>query len=150
MGRLMSKMPFKPLFSVYPPFANLTWLQRFLIGTPGLGPYRHLRGDIKEQLRGRNTDALSEWLASNDVLQCVLAINGIVKEEMEWPNAHFVPEDPCKLIFFDGQGLGRRIACFLRLQHEYRVSNPKEIFSDCAEIKYGEFVSRFCKYKWPP
>jgi hypothetical protein len=119
-------MPFKPLFSVYPEFSDLTWLQRFLIGTPGLGPYRHLREDIVKQLRERDPDALSEWLVSNDMLQCVLAINDIVKEEMEWPNAHFIPQDPCELIFFDGRFVSEsRITCFFRLQHEYGITTVR-------------------------
>src|SRR5438093_13788719 len=55
--------------------------------------------EIKEQLLGREIPTASTWGVDPLRVSIGNRIGRLIQEEYEWPNDHFIPDDPLDVVF---------------------------------------------------
>ena len=58
-----------------------------------------MRKHLCKQLKSRNEGVLDEW--PHDTRELAIKMAGMIQEYLEWPNAFFVPRDPCDILLWD-------------------------------------------------
>ena len=67
--------------------------------------HKKIHDDISEQLRNRDQKVIDRWdVFPSEKKMFTLQISSILKDNLDWPNHFFIPEDPFELIFRDKYG----------------------------------------------
>jgi hypothetical protein len=97
---------------------------------------------IERQLRERpNTSDL--WGADTRRQQVSSTVRTIAKEELGWPNDHFIPGDPCAIVFWGHKDGLDAVSAVMRLEKELDV-DLSDAESECLmrQGTLGELVDR--------
>jgi hypothetical protein len=95
---------------------------------------------IAEQLLGRGSFPFDLW-GSASRAEFAHFVSGVVAEEIGWPNANFIPDDPLEILFFcpSGDG-GEAVAILWTIEKEFgkgpEWKNPKT---------FGQFIDDFLR-----
>lgn len=78
--------------------------KKVLYGIPFIGPQYRARKHIESQLQSRPDPCVDVWPTDEDTRSIVATMAPILQKYFNWPNSHFIPEDPFDVIFWDHTG----------------------------------------------
>jgi len=101
---------------------------------------------LVDQLEAREAVPPEIWGPDPRRQELAIAISEIIKEEIQWPNANFVPDDPFSLVLFniywDGSAIdGCEIEC-IAMKMEELTGNPIDVclWSAMYDATFGETI----------
>lgn len=95
---------YRPLYLIEHDCDFWSRLRRFI--SLGLTPRaKHIR----DQMSSRTAFPVDAWGGEGLRYDMAKAVGEIIRDEIGWPNAHFQPEDPMKLVLFNFSNDGRSI-----------------------------------------
>src|SRR5437667_4356584 len=74
-----------------------TPIQRFLRGTPIVGPENRVHREICRQLRQRGETCLGAWGNDSRRFEAARTTSRIAAKKLNWPNDFFLPDDPFEI-----------------------------------------------------
>ncbi len=114
------------------------WLERRLVRTfPRLvlAPNRcHGHESILKQLNSRATFPHRAWATFPKPLKEVLPVLELIRDDLGWPNHHFVPGDPLRLLLVDDDGMSWPwffSGVALQFSTEYGADDIQRIYAEC-------------------
>ena len=94
-------------------------------------------------LLGRDSEMIEDaWARTNIDIDLIAKVSKIISEECDWPNALFLPDDRCSILFSDvGLGMNSSDAT-IGIENEVVPDVDEDIWSELMSMSYGEFLDR--------
>lgn len=74
---------------------------------------------VFDQLSLRDEDTIEQWPADVKIRRVVKLVSETIKECLGWPNSNFIPEDPCRLLLWDGTMELGEVRCMRELAQAF-------------------------------
>jgi len=117
--------------------ANPTDWQKVLMGFWHFGPDIHAYKQFRAEIAAREESCLECWMLTERERQARDLIVKIVAGIMDWPNAHFLPDDPMDILLQQEPLDLSAGETLVRIEAQFQISLPE----DCHKLRLGEFVS---------
>ena len=116
------------------------WIRRsrwqdFLRDVPLVGLNAWTHRHICQQLRGRSEVALALWPHRPPH---VSLLSAMIQEYMLWPNAFFIPDDPCQILLWDTTLELRAVEAMLKMEDDFQI--PRDVMEHIVDMTYGQLV----------
>jgi len=115
-----------------------TKVQGFLSDVPFFGLRSRTFRFFRKEVEKRTYKVLSLWGNDAGIYRCLCIVSPVVKEYFKWPNAYFIPEDLCDILFWDPTVDWRDLGFVNFLTKE--LSLPEDFFVDIEGSTYGKFI----------
>lgn len=129
---------------------NLSFKERFLIGTPFIGTDVIAYKDIVRQLKTRTEIDLENWDRFPDkISKIALNIMKLFKTNQIWPNPIFIPEDPADITFALYFDLTDKFdimpASIDIVQKEYGIELDAEFWEELEKLSFLQAIEIISK-----
>ena len=121
-------------------------LHWFLRGI-GFGLQGNIREDLFNQMRVRTAECLELWCDDKDTRAVRDLVCKAVQERFSWPESYFIPDDPCKFIFWPL--IHHEVSVvkdFLRDLCD-RFSLPRDALEDIRDLTFSQLVTKVVSQK---
>lgn len=112
--------------------------ERFLRDLPFIGLNARTRRFLRRQLLNRPESCSGLWAPPLRDLAAEIAT--LIGDENRWPNARFIPEDPCAILLWDTTTQMRCESILLALTERYGLDTS--VTRGIEDLLFGELVSR--------
>ncbi len=117
--------------------------ERFLRDVPFIGLNARTRRFLRRQLLNRPQTCSGLWAPPLRNLAAEIA--ALIRDENRWPNACFIPEDPCAILLWDSTTEMRCESILLALRERYGLDIS--VTRGIENLLFGELVSRLAEAK---
>ena len=139
--------PFQPLYCELIE-GYLDRKRSFLCGIPLVSREARARKDIKRQLALRDNSVLSAWAPESALLDCHHRVAELIRGYFGWPNTHFLPDDPCELLFYCQESDMIVVEFLCVVDDEF--GSDTDAVDDVYHMKYAEFLECLVNGQRPP
>ena len=70
----------------------------------------------------------------------LLTVSPIIKDEMEWPNVYFIPEDACDILFFKPGVDLADVEANIAIEDTLALGEI-DVFGELRNLSYGAFIA---------
>ncbi len=127
-------------------FLKRTPLGSFFADVPGIGLYARTYRHVCRQLRERSASVLKAWGDDPVIHRCLSCVSPVVMKYFRWPNAIFMPDDPCAILFWDPRildpGSGEDTTHALE---ELLALPPYFLWDDFESLVYLQLINRIIR-----
>ncbi len=130
-----------------PGFADRSQVKRFFQDMPIIGINKRAHRHICAQLDSRCAACLRAWGDDPEVLRLLLVVAPLVREYMRWPSAHFMPDDPCDILFFDPTMELRSAEAMMSIGDALNLNDSvsEGLFKGFETMSFGELLGRLAQ-----
>lgn len=101
------------------------------------------RKKASEILLGRKPEIVeSIWNRTNIDVNLIAKVSKIIMEECNWPNALYIPEDRCSVLFSDVGYSMNSVEASLSIEQDIAPNMNKDIWAELNSMSYGELLKR--------
>lgn len=108
------------------------------MGIPCIGLDRKLFRRFRAQVEARGEDYISYWDRDDKTNRVREAVSAVIKRELHWPNARFLPGDQCCILFFDPSNCMDNARAILDIEKLY---GKLAIFDRVNTVVFGDLIS---------
>ncbi len=113
--------------------------------------YRKWRREVNEisrQLRQRTTFPQEAWLESGDSIARVKKLLNLIQEYGDWPNDHFIPEDPLQHVLLPLIDACEPEELLMDLEETFGVTyREEETHRACRDWTLGQLITDVLKQR---
>lgn len=137
----MKPLQWPPLF--YQP-VQLSWFQRLFAPDDR---YRQVTEQLKRELKARPRPEPPTWGADPERVRIALLLCKKTQETYDWPNDHFIPEDPFEIIALLPWDDLDVVELAMALEEDLTIDIENFEVETWASITLGEVVDQLLKRK---
>lgn len=114
------------------------------VGLPLVGLDKRVLRILHRQLSIRPSEALALWKNDPALMECRDRVSSLLQEYFYWPNNHFIPDDPCEILFWDPSSELRLAEAITVLTDAY--PDKEDLLVGLQKMKYGQFVEALARW----
>ena len=115
------------------------------VGFISFCPFYRAKKRMAEEMKLRTVESQALW-KSKEVREFAARVSEVIREGLWWPNAYFVPEDRCDVIFYGhGDALNGPLVIqdiLKECEIPKRRFSQNEVCNDLNCVMYGEFIEK--------
>ena len=104
---------------------------------------RHLRKKASEILLGRDFEMVkTSWMKASLDFDLATRVSEIIAKWCEWPNALFLPDDTCAILFQDVDYDLTSVEAMRQIEEEIAPHMDQSVWSGLCSMSYRELINR--------